>query len=123
VITIYHKPTCSTSRKVLQMIRDAGHDPVVIDYVATGWTRAQLLGLLAAADLTPAAGLRVKGTDAAERGLPGADDETILAAMVENPVLVERPIVCGPGGVRLCRPWNWWRKPLPARLFPAPRAC
>lgn len=92
MITIYHKPTCSTSRKVLQMIRDAGHDPVVIDYVATGWTRAQLQGL------------RAKGTDAAERGLIGAEDEVILAAMVESPVLVERPIVCGPGGVRLCRP-------------------
>ena len=104
MIVIYHKPTCSTSRKVLQMIRDAGHDPVVIDYVATGWTRAQLLGLFAAADLTPAQALRAKGTDAAERGLIGADDEAILAAMVENPVLVERPFVCGPGGVRLCRP-------------------
>ncbi|MFC3527007.1 arsenate reductase family protein [Paracoccus mangrovi] len=104
MITIYHKPTCSTSRKVLQMIRDAGHDPVVIDYVVAGWTRAQLLGLFAAADVTPAQALRAKGTDAAERGLIGTDDETILAAMVENPVLVERPIVCGPGGVRLCRP-------------------
>ena len=86
------------------MIRDAGHDPVVIDYVATGWTRAQLLGLFAAADVTPAQALRAKGTDAAERGLIGADDETILTAMVESQVLVERPIVCGPGGVRLCRP-------------------
>ena len=104
MIVIYHKTTCSTSRKVLQMIRDAGHDPVVIDYVATGWTRAQLLGLFAAADVTPAQALRVKGTDAAERGLIGADAETILAAMVESPVLVERPFVCGPGGVRLCRP-------------------
>ena len=104
MITIYHKPTCSTSRKVLQTIRDAGHDPVVIDYVVAGWTRAQLLGLFAAADVTPAQALRAKGTDATERGLIGADDETILAAMVENPVLVERPIVCGPGGVRLCRP-------------------
>ena len=104
MIVIYHKTTCSTSRKVLKMIRDAGHDPVVIDYVATGWTRAQLLGLFAAADLTPAQALRAKGTDATERGLIGADDEAILAAMVENPVLVERPFVCGPGGVRLCRP-------------------
>ena len=104
MIVIYHKTTCSTSRKVLQMIRDAGHDPVVIDYVATGWTRAQLLGLFATADLTPAQALRAKGTDATERGLIGADDEAILAAMVENPVLVERPFVCGPGGVRLCRP-------------------
>lgn len=104
MITIYHKPTCSTSRKVLEMIREAGHEPHVIDYVRDGWTRAQLLGLFAAADVTPMQALRVRDLDAAERGLVGADDETILAAMVENPALVERPIVCGPGGVRLCRP-------------------
>lgn len=104
MITIYHKPTCSTSRKVLQMIRDAGHEPEVIDYARDGWTRAQLLGLFAAADVSPRQALRVKGTDAAERGLMQASDEDILSAMVENPLLVERPIVCGPGGVRLCRP-------------------
>ena len=118
MITIYHKTTCSTSRKVLQAIRDAGHDPVVIDYIATGWTRAQLLGLLAAADLTPRQALRVKGTDAAERGLPDADDEAILAAMVENPVLVERPFVCGPGGVRLCRPAELVHETLSRQAFP-----
>ncbi|KGJ05844.1 arsenate reductase [Paracoccus halophilus] len=104
MIVIHHKPTCSTSRKVLQMIRDAGHEPCVIDYARAGWSRAQLLGLFAAAGLTPRQALRVKGTDARERGLEAADDEAILAAMVENPLLVERPIVCGPGGVRLCRP-------------------
>ncbi|GLK62873.1 arsenate reductase (glutaredoxin) [Paracoccus kondratievae] len=104
MITIYHKPTCSTSRKVLQMIRDAGHEPEIIDYAREGWTRAQLMGLFAAADVTPRQALRVKGTDAAERGLTTASDDQILAAMVENPLLVERPIVCGPGGVRLCRP-------------------
>lgn len=104
MITIYHKPTCSTSRKVLQMLRDAGHEPEIVDYAREGWTRAQLLGLFAAADVTPREALRVKGTDAAERGLPEAGDEAILAAMVEDPLLVERPIVCGPGGVRLCRP-------------------
>lgn len=104
MITIYHRPTCSTSRKVLQMIRDAGHEPEIVDYARDGWTRAQLLGLFAAADVTPRQALRVKGTDAAERGLIGAGDADILAAMVENPTLVERPIVCGPGGVRLCRP-------------------
>ena len=104
MITIYHKPTCSTSRKVLQMIRDAGHEPHVIDYAREGWTRAQLLGLFAAADVTPRQALRIKGTDARERGLPDADDDTILDHMVRNPLLVERPIVCGPGGVRLCRP-------------------
>ncbi|RDW14801.1 arsenate reductase family protein [Paracoccus thiocyanatus] len=104
MITIYHKPTCSTSRKVLQMIRDAGHEPEIVDYAREGWTRGQLLGLFAAADLTPRQALRVKGTDAAQRGLPDAGDADILAAMVENPLLVERPFVCGPGGVRLCRP-------------------
>lgn len=104
MITIYHKPTCSTSRNVLQMLRDAGHEPEIVDYARTGWTRAQLLGLFAAADVTPRQALRVKGTDAAQRGLPEAGDEAILTAMVENPLLVERPIVCGPGGVRLCRP-------------------
>lgn len=104
MITIYHKPTCSTSRAVLQMIRDAGHQPHVIDYAREGWTRGQLLGLFSAAGVTPREALRLKGTDAGERGLDGADDDTILAHMVQNPLLVERPIVCGPGGVRLCRP-------------------
>ena len=104
MIVIYHKPTCSTSRKVLELIRAEGHDPIVIDYAREGWTRGQLLGLFAAAGVTPAQALRTKGTDAAERGLIGADDDTILAAMVENPLLVERPFVCGPGGIRLCRP-------------------
>ena len=106
MIVIYHKTTCSTSRKVLQMIREAGFDPQVIDYVATGWTRAQLLGLFAAADVTPAQALRVKGTDAAERGLPEADDATVLAAMAAEPALIERPLVETDKGVRLCRPMD-----------------
>ncbi|WP_449044221.1 arsenate reductase family protein [Paracoccus versutus] len=104
MITIYHKLTCSTSRKVLQMIRDAGHEPEIVDYARAGWSRGQLLGLFAAADVTPRQALRVKGTDAEARGLLDAGDADILAAMVENPLLVERPFVCGPGGVRLCRP-------------------
>ncbi|MBD9526534.1 arsenate reductase family protein [Paracoccus sp. PAR01] len=104
MITIYHKPNCSTSRKVLQMIRDAGHEPRVIDYIKQGWDREVLADLLKAASLTPAQALRVKGTDAAERGLVGADDATILDHMVQNPALVERPIVAGPRATRLCRP-------------------
>ncbi|WP_134678511.1 arsenate reductase family protein [Paracoccus ravus] len=104
MITIYHKPTCSTSRKVLQMIRDAGHEPEVIDYIKQGWDRGALTELLAAANVTPAQALRVKGTDAAERGLVGACDATILDHMLQNPALVERPIVAGPSATRLCRP-------------------
>lgn len=118
MITIYHKTTCSTSRKVLQMIRDAGHEPRIVDYAVEGWTRGQLLGLFAAADVTPAQALRVKGTDAAERGLVGADAETILDQMVQNPLLVERPIVCGPGGVRLCRPVDLVTETLCRQAFP-----
>lgn len=113
MIVIYHKPTCSTSRKVLQIIRDAGHDPRIVDYAKVGWTRDQLQELFAAAGLTPAQALRAKGTDAAERGLIGADAATILDHMVENPLLVERPIVSGPRGVRLCRPVERVHETLP----------
>mgnify|MGYP003634093701 FL=1 len=78
----------------------------MIDYLKTGWTRPQLLGLFAAAGLTPRTALRETKSPAAELGLlePGVDDETILSAMLEAPVLVNRPIVCSPKGVRLCRP-------------------
>lgn len=104
MIVIYHNPQCSTSRKVLDLIRQNGFEPEVIDYREAGWTRGQLLGLFAAADLTPAQALRTKNTDAEDRGLIGAEAAKILDAMVENPLLVERPLVAGPGGVRLCRP-------------------
>jgi arsenate reductase len=78
----------------------------VIEYLKTGWTRPQLLGLFAAAGLTPKDALRVSKSPAAELGLtqPDVDDETLLAAMVEHPILVNRPIVCTSKGVRLCRP-------------------
>ena len=106
MVVIHHNPACGTSRNALAAIEAAGVRPVVIEYLKAGWTRAQLLGLFAAAGLTPRAALRVKGALAAELGLTeeGVDDETILAAMVAHPVLVERPIVCAPKGVRLCRP-------------------
>ena len=105
-IAIYHNPDCGTSRNVLAIIRAADYDPIVIDYLREGWTRAQLLGLLAAADLTPRQALRERKSPAAELGLldPGVDGDTLLAAMVEHPILVNRPIVCTPKGVRLCRP-------------------
>jgi arsenate reductase len=74
----------------------------VIDYLKTGWTKPQLLGLFAAAGLTPQQALRSREPKAA--ALSAADDATVLAAMIAEPVLVERPIVCSPKGVRLCRP-------------------
>lgn len=105
-ILIHHNPDCGTSRNVLAMIEASGETPMVIEYLETGWTRPQLLALFAAADLTPRTALRTTKSPAEELGLldPAVDDEAILAAMLEHPVLVNRPIVCSPKGVRLCRP-------------------
>lgn len=105
-VVIHHNPDCGTSRNVLAIIEAAGYRPVVIEYLKTGWTRPQLLGLFAAAGLTPRTALRETKSPAAELGLLDAavSDETLLAAMLEHPVLVNRPIVCTQKGVRLCRP-------------------
>ncbi len=105
-VVIHHNPNCGTSRNTLELIRQSGRDPVVHDYVKTGWTRPQLQALTAAMGKTPRDILRVRGTPAEQLGLldPGVSDETILEAMVEHPILVERPIVETPKGVRLCRP-------------------
>ena len=105
-VVIHHNPDCGTSRNVLAIIEAAGYRPVVIEYLKTGWTRPQLLGLFAAAGLTPRTALRETKSPAAELGLLDAavSDETLLAAMLEHPVLVNRPIVCTRKGVRLCRP-------------------
>lgn len=102
MIVIYHNPRCSKSREALATIRDSGTEPVVIEYLKDGWTRPHLLGLFAAAGLSPAEALRKREDGAAD--LAQADDEAIVAAMVERPVLVERPFVATPRGVRLCRP-------------------
>ncbi|MGB3470276.1 MAG: arsenate reductase (glutaredoxin) [Erythrobacter sp.] len=105
-IVIHHNPDCGTSRNVLAIVEASRETPVVIDYLRTGWTRPQLLALFAAADLTPRAALRTTKSPAAELGLldPSVDDETLLSAMLAHPILVNRPIVCSPKGVRLCRP-------------------
>lgn len=105
-IVIYHNPACGTSRNVLAIIEAAGEAPTVIDYMQTGWTRPQLLGLFAAAGLTPRTALREAKSPAADLGLlnEGVSDDTILDAMLAHPVLVNRPIVCTRKGVRLCRP-------------------
>ena len=102
MIVIYHNPKCGTSRNALAAIRASGSEPQVIEYLQTGWTRGQLLSLLAAAGLSARDLLRSKAPEAAV--LERASDEEILAAMVANPVLVERPIVVSSKGVRLCRP-------------------
>ncbi|MGL4240940.1 MAG: arsenate reductase (glutaredoxin) [Beijerinckiaceae bacterium] len=105
-IVIHHNPDCGTSRNVLAIIDAAGYRPTVIEYLKTGWTRPQLLGLFAAAGLTPRAALRTTKSPAEELGLldPAVSDNDLLEAMLQHPVLVNRPIVCTSKGVRLCRP-------------------
>lgn len=105
-VFIYHNPVCGTSRHVLEIVRAAGYRPEIVLYLEMGWTRPQLLALLTAASLTPRAALRDTGSPALELGLlqPGVADETLLAAMLTHPILVNRPLVATPKGVRLCRP-------------------
>lgn len=105
-ITIFHNPGCGTSRNTVAMVRAAGYEPEVVEYLQTGWTRAQLEELLEAMGSRPRDILREKGTPAAELGLldPNVSDEVILDAMVEHPILVNRPIVVTPKGVKLSRP-------------------
>lgn len=105
-ITIYHNPACGTSRNTLAMIRAAGYEPTVIEYLQAGWTRPQLEELLTAMGARPRNILREKGTPAAELGLldPSMTDDQILDAMVQHPILVNRPIVVTPKGVKLSRP-------------------
>ena len=106
IIVVYHNPDCGTSRNTLAIIEAAGYEPTVIEYLKTGWTKAQLLGLFAAADLTPRTALRISKSPAETLGLTASDvsDEQLLDAMIEHPILVNRPIVCTSKGVRLCRP-------------------
>lgn len=105
-ITLWHNPDCGTSRNVLGMIEAAGYAPEVVDYLRAGWDRAELQALIAAAGLTLRETLRIKGTPAEALGLtaPDATDAAILDAMVQRPVLVNRPFVRTPRGVRLARP-------------------
>lgn len=104
--TIWHNPACGTSRKTLAILQERlGEDNVtVIRYLDSPYDHATLAALLRDAGLRPQQALRVRGTDAAERGLPNADDGDVLAAMVANPAYVERPFVRTERGARLCRP-------------------
>jgi arsenate reductase len=102
--TIWHNPKCGTSRNTLAILEEAGVDLTVIEYLKNGPTRDKLAQLYADAGITPNEGLRIRGTDATERGLPDADTDTVLDAMAAEPALIERPLVETEKGVRLCRP-------------------
>lgn len=105
-VIIHHNPACGTSRNVVAITKAAGYEPVIIEYLDTGWTRPQLLALFAAAGLTARDALRTTKSPAEELGLldESVPDESLIEAMLEHPVLVNRPIVATPKGVQLCRP-------------------
>lgn len=104
--TIYHNPNCGTSRNTLALLRENGVEPQVVEYLKAGWTADQLRGLFQRMGVRPRDVLRVRGTRAEELGLtaPDVEDEALIAAMVEDPILVERPIVVTRKGAALCRP-------------------
>ncbi len=103
--TIWHNPACGTSRKTLAILQETpGLVVTVVEYLANPPSAQKLAQLYRDAGITPQQGLRLRGTDAEERGLPQADAQTVLAAMAAEPKLIERPLVETDKGVRLCRP-------------------
>jgi arsenate reductase len=105
-ITIYHNPACGTSRNVLALIRNSGEEPRIVEYLKTPPTRDELANLIRRMGITPRDLLRRKGTSYDARGLddPKFTDDELIALMVEDPLLINRPIVVTPLGVKLCRP-------------------
>ena len=105
-VTIYHNPACGTSRNVLALIRHAGIEPAIVEYLRTPLSREQLRALFAATGEPVRALLRRKGTPYDELGLddPALDDERLLDAVLRHPILMNRPVVVTPLGTRLCRP-------------------
>ncbi|MDH2135134.1 arsenate reductase (glutaredoxin) [Sphingobium yanoikuyae] len=105
-IIIYHNPECGTSRNALAMIRNAGTEPHVIEYLETPPTRALLVELIDRAGIAPRDLLREKGTPYAELGLndTSLSDDALVDAMMAHPILINRPLVVSPLGVKLCRP-------------------
>jgi arsenate reductase (glutaredoxin) len=114
-VTIYHNPSCTTSRKVLAAIRESGAEPRVIEYLKTPPSRAELKSLLSRMGMTPRALLRRRGTPCDELGLddPKKSDDALIDAMLAQPILIERPIVVTDRGVRLCRPMEKLAEILP----------
>ena len=105
-IVIYHNPGCGTSRNALAMIRNAGIEPHVVEYLKTPPSRALLVDLIDRAGITPRELLRGKGTPYAELGLgdDALSDDALVDAMMAHPILINRPLVVSPLGVKLCRP-------------------
>ena len=116
-IIIYHNPECGTSRNTLAMIRNAGIEPHVVEYLKTPPSRALLKQLIERAGIVPRALLREKGTPYPDLGLgdPSLDDAALIDAMVEHPILINRPLVVSPLGVKLCRPSEEVLDLIPAR--------
>ena len=105
-VVIYHNPACGTSRNTLALLREKGVEPKVVEYLKEGWTKDQLTGLTARMGVGAREILRERGTRAVELGLtdPATSDEAIIAAMILDPILVNRPIVSTSKGAALCRP-------------------
>lgn len=101
---IYHNPKCSTSRKTLELLRDNGFDPTVVQYLKTPPTRAELVTLIADAGIEVRTAVRKREALYAELGLADASDDELLDAMAEHPILIERPFVVTTKGTRLARP-------------------
>lgn len=118
-VVIYHNPACGTSRNVLGLIRNAGLTPEVIEYLRTSPSRAELVHLIARMGVPVRAVLREKGTPFAELGLadPALSDDQLIDAMMAHPILINRPIVVTPLGVKLCRPSE-----VVLDILPAPQA-
>jgi arsenate reductase len=106
MVTIYHNPGCSTSRKVLGMLRQSGNDPKVIEYLKAPPSKDELQGLLRQMGMTPRQLLRRRGTpyDELDLGDPAKSDDQLIDAILAHPILMERPVVVSDKGARLCRP-------------------
>ncbi|QEE44871.1 arsenate reductase (glutaredoxin) [Rhizobium sp. WL3] len=118
-VTIYHNPACGTSRNTLDLIRHAGIEPVVIEYLKTPPSKEDLATMIADAGLTVRQAIREKGTPYEELGLadPTLTDDQLLDAMITTPVLINRPLVVTDMGTRLCRPSEVVLDILPADAF------
>jgi arsenate reductase len=105
-VTIYHNPACGTSRNTLGLIRNSGEEPVIVEYLKTPPSRTELVSLIERMGIPPRDLLRRKGTPYDALGLddPGLSDDALIDAMMAHPILINRPIVVTPVGVRLCRP-------------------